>query len=86
MGTDPLHAPATLAVTIRGRPALLRLVTGQVTATGTPGNPPPPSYWVAVLDGKTYPDRIPADPGDVNAAVVQARVDRWADDHPASFR
>jgi hypothetical protein len=87
MGRDPQHAPSKLEVkNVRGRTVWLRLVTGQVTATGAPVPPPPPPHWVVEIDGTSYLDHIPAYHDDVNAAAVQDRVDRWADAHLEALR
>lgn len=87
MSTDPQHAPGKLEVKdVRGRTVWLHLVTGQVTATRTPGPPPPSPHWVVEIDGTTYLDPISWDVGDVDAVTVRPRVERWSDDHLEAFR
>ena len=85
MGNAPL--PDQLEVpNVRDRTVWLHLVTGQVTATRTPGPPPSAPHWVVEIDGTTYLDPISWDVGDVDAAAVRERVARWAAGHPAAFR
>ncbi len=86
-GTDPQHAAGKLEVkNVRGRTVWLHLVTGQVTATRTPGPPPLPPHWVVEIDGTTYLDPISWDVGDVDAVTVRPRVELWSDDHLEAFR
>jgi hypothetical protein len=86
MGNVPL--PDRLEVpNVLGRTVWLRLVTGQVTATATPGKPPLPLHWVVeVPEGRQHTDPIKWGPGDIDAVAVRDRVERWAAAHPAAFR